>query len=125
MAYRKRLGDEGEKAAFEYIEKNGLEVIEKNYRCRFGEVDIIAKDGEYIAFIEVKTRTTDFFGMPCEAVNIKKQRSIIKSGLAYMRANHLKEAFIRLDIIEILGDIVNENLRVRSINHIKNAFEMR
>ena len=68
------IGIDGEKAAEKYLKDKNYKIIDTNFRTRFGEVDIIAKDGEFIVFVEVKTRGEKSFGNPMEAVNYDKQR---------------------------------------------------
>ena len=69
------VGLKGEDIAAKYLEKHKYKVIERNFACRFGEIDIIAQDGKFIVFIEVKRRKSLKFGRPCEAVDLKKQQT--------------------------------------------------
>ena len=78
------LGKEGEALAVSFCRKKGYRILEKNYRTVFGEIDIIARDGEMIVFIEVKTRTDDTFGYPFEAVDARKREKIRKVALCFM-----------------------------------------
>ena len=88
MTYNKRqIGTEKEKLAGAYLEKNGYEIIEYNFRCRQGEIDIVAKDGNYLVFTEVKFRSTTRLGSALEAVNYKKQCRICKVA-DYYRYKH-------------------------------------
>jgi putative endonuclease len=80
---RQRLGTEGESIAGGELEKLGYRVIERNYRTRFGEIDIVADDGGTIVFVEVKTKTSSDFGDPVEEVTLQKQRQIISMGEFY------------------------------------------
>ena len=82
-AENKKLGREGEKQAVKYLKKNGYKILEKNYRTRFGEVDVIARKGEVVAFIEVKTRLTDIFGSPSQAVTRERQIKYIQAAKFY------------------------------------------
>ena len=110
--HNKKLGEKGEKIARLYLEKNGWKILEKNYKTPFGEIDIIAEKGETVAFIEVKTRQSDIYGAPSEAVsNMRKQRYI--RGANYYFLNKIIDCTVRFDIIEVLKD---------ELNHIENAF---
>ena len=111
--HRKRLGDRGEKLAAKYLIRNGYEIVEKNYRSPYGEVDIIAKRGDILAFIEVKTRLTDTYGSPSEAVGSDHKRRYVRAAKSYISA-HGCDAVVRFDVIEIYRG---------EINHIENAFD--
>ena len=107
-----KLGKQGEKQAIKYLKQNGWKIIEKNYKNPFGEIDIIAKKGEIYAFVEVKTRLQDIFGMPSEAVTSSKKRRYIM-GANYYFANKIIAHTVRFDVIEIFKG---------RLNHIGNAF---
>ena len=112
------LGKNGERAASEYLQKKGYHILEHNFRNGRAEIDLIAKLEGVLIFVEVKTRKTEFFGFPEEAVNYRKEMNIRKCSSAYMNTiNHLGE--IRFDIISIIMD---EALNVKSIFHIEDAF---
>ena len=115
--YRKNLGKTGESLACEYLKCNKIKVLDKNYKNKIGEIDIIAKDGDTVAFVEVKTRSSYIFGTPAEAVNYKKQQKIIKTALKWMTDKNYEDD-IRFDVIEVL---INET-GAPDINYIKNAF---
>lgn len=103
MYYKKQLGNRGEDEATKYLTTNGYKIIERNFMCRQGEIDIIAKDirkNEYV-FIEVKTRTNFNYGKPVDAVNIEKQKHIAYATKYYIYKKHLENKFIRFDVIEI------------------------
>lgn len=115
MAENKRkIGAEYEKIAGAYLEKQGYEILEYNYGSRQGEVDIIAKDGEYLVFCEVKYRATQQSGHPSEAVNYKKQKALSKCALYYIMKKKIEEAPCRFDVISICGE---------KITLLKNAFD--
>ncbi len=97
----KILGREGEELAARFLEKEGYEIIETNYNCGFGEIDIIAKKGKELAFVEVKTRSQTFFGMPVESVNIPKQRHIYKVAEYYIYKTNAYNYEISFDVIEV------------------------
>lgn len=117
---KRKTGDWYEQMAVRYLETEGYEILERNYRCRFGEIDIVAKDGRgdnaSLVFVEVKYRSSLQFGSPFEAVNLKKQRTIIQTAKYYMKERTIgTDMGIRFDVVGILG---------RDIKLIKNAFGM-
>ena len=120
MASSKETGRAGEDAAVHYLRKNGYKIIERGYRCPFGEVDIIAsRKGEGLVFFEVKTRSTDTFGYPEEAVGPKKQRRLIRSSQCYINEQRLEGA-ARFDVLAV--EIEDGGYRVR---HIEDAFVLK
>lgn len=120
MKYNKLLGAFGENMACSYLEKNGYRILERNFSCKAGEVDIIAMEGDIIAFIEVKCRTGIGYGSPSEAVSYYKQNRIVKTALFFMTKYKIFDYMCRFDVIEVLTDGTTEDT---SINLIKNAFE--
>ncbi len=107
------MGRVGEKRAVEFLKKKGFKILKTNYKTVLGEIDIIAQDNEVIVFIEVKTRTSDVFGAPAEAVDKKKQEKYYKTATYYLQKEKKLDSECRFDVIEI------EN---GQINHIFNAF---
>lgn len=100
------LGIWGEKEAVKFLKKRKYKVIEQNYRCKLGEVDIIARHGAYLVFIEVKTRASNRYGLPVEAVDEAKQRKLILLAQYYQKAKGLLDMPIRFDVVQILGEEV-------------------
>ena len=113
--YKKFLGRAGEVKAAEFIKSKGYKIIKTNYKTALGEIDIIALDGDVLVFIEVKTRSSDEYGAPSEAVNIKKQEKYYKTATYYLQREKKLNSPCRFDVIEI------EN---GQINHIIDAFSM-
>lgn len=113
--HKKLLGKVGEKKAAEFLKKQGYKIIETNYKNALGEIDIIAKGGEYTVFIEVKTRSSEVFGAPSEAVDYRKQQKYIKVAKAYAVKKGLTDKPMRFDVIEIENE---------KINHILDAFSL-
>ncbi|MDE5722336.1 MAG: YraN family protein [Clostridia bacterium] len=109
---KKELGRGGEKQACKYLKKQGYKIVETNYKHPFGEADIIASKDGVLAFIEVKTRLSDIFGIPSEAVDYHKRRRYIQAAKYYF-LNREPDCTVRFDIIEIFRG---------QINHIENAF---
>ena len=106
--YKKTYGDDGENLAVAYLEQKGYQIVARNFRCRQGEIDIIAKDGMYLCFIEVKRRKNTTSGHPTEAISPNKIRHICKSALYYLQSSHLPESTaVRFDVIAIVGEEVS------------------
>ena len=103
-----------EDAAVKFLENNGVIILEKNYRCRLGEIDIIGIDNDALVFFEVKYRTGDMFGSPLEAIDVRKQRKIISVAKYYLAYKN-NDKFIRFDAIGIDRE---------KIDWVKNAFCM-
>ena len=101
MYERHELGKDGEEQATDYLKNKGYEIIERNYECRQGEIDIIAKDKEEYVFIEVKTRQNLHYGMPAEAVTPIKENHIWNASKYYIYSHSLENKFIRFDVIEV------------------------
>ncbi len=96
------LGEWGENLAAQFLKKKGYLIVERNFRCKMGEVDIIALDGAKLVFVEVKTRTSQAFGLPCEAVNKTKIQHIKRTANYYMAIHSSSYKDARIDVIEIL-----------------------
>lgn len=112
------LGKFGEDIATEFVSKKGYKIIERNFECKQGEIDIIALDKKELVFIEVKTRTDMSYGEAGEAVTIFKLKHLLNSIKYYIYKRNLQGEFIRIDVIEVY--VKNENIK---INHIKKAVE--
>ena len=110
---KRRVGFWGERRAVKYLKNVGYRILERNYRCSLGEVDIIAAKGEVVAFIEVKTRSDISFGQPNEAVTNERQNRYIRTAKYYF-SGKTPDCVVRFDIIEVLRG---------KINHIERAFE--
>ena len=121
----RQTGARYEQAAGAYLESLGYRILEYNYRCRQGEIDIIAKDGEYLVFCEVKYRTDLSNGLPEEAVDVRKQRVISKCALYYITVHGLSDVPCRFDVVGILGNREGEEASASSIHLYKNAFDYR
>lgn len=103
MNYKKIItGRRGEDIAAEHLAKHGYRIIERNYRCRQGEIDIIAMDAAALVFIEVKTRASDRFGPPAEAVDAGKQGRMAHAALKYMADKGLSETEARFDVVSVV-----------------------
>ena len=116
MAQHNELGKEGEEIATGYLANDGYKILERNWRYKKGEIDIICSKEDFIMFVEVKTRSTGFFGQPEEAVNKKKQRYLIQAADAYVNQKDILLE-VRYDIISI---IIHQ--KKQKIRHIQDAF---
>lgn len=111
---KRAIGSEYEKRAAAYLEQSGMCILEYNYRIRSGEIDLIARDGRYLVFVEVKYRANSHLGTPLEAVDARKQRTIIRTAQHYLlRHGYGMETQCRFDVVGICKDV---------ITHIENAF---
>lgn len=97
-----KLGRRGEDIAAGFLVKNGCAVLERNYRCRYGEIDIIALDHGVLCFVEVKTRSRKDYGLPCQAVDWKKEQHIKRCAYVYLQNRKKKYEDIRIDIVEVI-----------------------
>lgn len=111
----------GEEAAVAYLKKKRYKILDINFRCKIGEIDIVARDKSTIVFVEVKSRQSRQYGYPSQAVNYYKQRKVSKVALYYLQNKKLfnYDYNVRFDVVEIL-----EYLQDMKVNHIVNAFEL-
>lgn len=112
------VGKAGEEAAVQFLSQQGYRILERNYRCRFGEIDLIARDGKTLAFIEVKTRRSLRFGPAAAAVTRKKQRHLVKASLVYLSQKRLAHELCRFDVVTIEMDVQEPRIEL-----IKDAFQ--
>ena len=114
-----RFGKKSECIAVKHLKKRKYKILEENYRTKLGEIDIIAKDGDTIAFVEVKSKRSDHFGNPKGAVTPQKQRKISMVALQYLKATNQSHHKARFDVVAIR--LINNK---PNIELIKNAFEI-
>ena len=112
------VGRTGEDAAVQYLLQRGYYILERNYRCRFGEIDLVARDGDTLTFIEVKTRRSRTFGPAAAAVTHTKQRHLIKASQMYMVQHGKRDDLCRFDVVTI--DMDGQESRIELI---KDAFQ--
>ena len=119
MYVKQQLGQYGEEKACNYLETHNYKIIERNFRCRQGEIDIIAKDlsKNELVFVEVKTRLSFNYGTPSQSVTSIKQRHILNVAKYYLYKNSINDTFVRFDVIEVFV----KEFEFR-INHIKQIF---
>lgn len=114
MYARHILGKRGEDEAVRYLESKGYKILERNFLCRQGEIDIIALDEDYIVFVEIKSRTSTEYGLPSESVTERKIKHMTKAIQYYLYRRNLEKENIRVDVIEVY---VKEDKY--EINHLK------
>ena len=114
---RRRPGQTGEDMACAHLEERGLRVVKRNFRCRGGEIDVVARDGEVVVFVEVKERSSSSHGAAIEAVTPLKRRRLVRAARIYAAGHGLLEKPVRFDVVAI--DWGTDGPRVR---HEKGAF---
>ena len=117
---RLALGAWGEEQAVQYLRRQGMKILEQNFTTPVGEIDIIARDRKNLVFVEVKTRRSQAFGSPQEAVGLRKQRQIIRTAHWYLQNNPCGKYQPRFDVIAILCQS-GEDVQ---ITHISDAFNL-
>jgi len=113
-----QTGKEGERIAADYLKKNGYRIIETNFRCAIGEIDIIAREKDFLVFIEVKTRKSTELGFPEQAVGIKKQKKMSQLALWYLQKKNINNTASRFDVLAITMLPAGNEIKL-----IKNAFD--
>ncbi len=116
---KEELGRKGEDRALRFLKKKGYRIIEQNYVCKMGEMDIIAKEKDTLVFVEVKTRTSIAFGPPQLAVTPFKQRQLSKVALHFLKEKKLEDIKARFDVVAILLPPEEEKIEL-----IRNAFDL-
>jgi putative endonuclease len=115
---RQIVGKAGEEAALQYLCRHGYRIVERNYRCRFGEIDLIARDGSMLVFVEVKTRRTQMYGPAAAAVTHGKQQHLIKASQAYLMQRKMADELCRFDVVTVAIDVQPPHIEL-----IKDAFQ--
>lgn len=118
MSKRQDVGARGEKLAADYLKERGYKIIQRNFRCREGEIDIIAEKGDCLVFVEVRTKKNTAFGTPEESVTLSKREKLVSLANAYLQAYDKPPLAWRIDVVAVeLGP----NNRVSRLEHIENA----
>ena len=117
---KKELGRRGEELALRFLKKSGYKIIERNYVCKMGEMDIIAQEKDTLVFVEVKTRTSMDFGPPQLAVNPTKQMQLSKVALNFLKEKRLEDVKARFDVVAIVLKPAGEEVEL-----IKDAFDLK
>jgi putative endonuclease len=119
MSVRTVIGSEGERAAAEFLEARGYRILDRNYRTRLGEIDLVAEEGRILVFVEVKVRLNDRFGGPAAAITSAKQARIARLAQQYVMSRRLGERPCRFDVVLIWGD----DPKTRRIELLPGAFD--
>lgn len=116
----REIGKIGENAAVGFLRQGGYKILETNYRTPFGEIDIIARQRDFLTFIEVKTRASSSFGPPSLSITRRKQKNIIKNALSYLKRHGLVYSYWRIDVVSVNLD---RDKNIENIELIQNAVE--
>lgn len=119
--FNKDIGALGENISENYLKNLGYRILDKNFRCKCGEIDLIAINKGYICFVEVKTRYGINYGTPAESVTSSKQKKIYKTAQVYILMKNIIDYNFRFDVIEVL---LNSNNNDFLVNHIEDAFQI-
>ncbi len=111
-----RTGRRGEAQAENFLKKAGLKIVARNVRVGYDELDLIAKQGDTLIFVEVKTRANEDFGRPAAAVTRAKRKKLSRAAMHFLKKSKLRPPYIRFDVVEVIGD-------KPEIRHIQNAFQ--
>lgn len=115
-----KLGTLGENAACRMLESQGYRILERNYRCRYGEIDIVALDGDCTVFVEVRTKRSESFGSPEESLSRTKQRRLTTTALTYLQACEAPSVDWRIDLVSVRYSTGKQSPR---IDHVKYAVQ--
>jgi putative endonuclease len=114
---RIQVGQAGEKAARDHLEKIGYKIVQTNYRCPLGEIDIVARDNATLVIIEVRTKTGSAYGLPEESITAEKARRLRRLTLYYLQKIYGCEVACRIDLVAVM--LNRDDLSVRNLNHIR------
>ena len=115
----RRRGDLGDDAAARYLESRGYRVLERNWRYRQWELDLICRDGDTVVFVEVQTRAAKTMGIPADGLNRKKQARLVKAASQYLTRNNLWDEPCRFDLAAVIDTGTSMD-----VEHIENAFDL-
>lgn len=113
---KKTEGQRGEEIACQALKQQGYRILDKNFTCRHGELDIVAEDNDVLCFVEVKARSSEDYGLPEEAVTHWKKRKLLNTAFIYIEKKKIKDRDMRFDVISV-------DLRTRKARILKDAFE--
>ena len=119
----KEIGDRGEQLAAAYLQRQGFRILERQYHTKVGEIDIIARQGTLIVFVEVKTRRPTSYGKGAQSVDYRKQKRIAGAAFIYAQKEGLLHSHMRFDVIEVYATGALDGGDAR-ISHYENAFEV-
>ncbi len=114
---RQKLGRLGERLASDSLEERGYRIIERNFRCRSGEIDLVAEEGQDLVFVEVKTRRGTAYGLPEEAVNSRKARKLQEVACCYLELHNLPDCSWRIDVVAVQFTSLGKLEEIRVYQH--------
>lgn len=117
---RRDIGILGEKLARDFLKKKGYNILKTNFRCQFGEIDIIARKKEYLVFIEVRTKTNSNFGHPEESITLAKKKKLVASALLYLSAQQIATVLWRIDFVAVELNQKDKPVRIELFENIVN-----
>ena len=115
----KAFGNKGERLAARFLRRKGFKILARQYATRWGEIDLIALDGETVVFVEVKSRRSQAAGHPVEAITYDKQKKLTRMALAYLKRHGLLENSARFDVVAVLWP---DGAKQAEVQHYQNAF---
>lgn len=118
---KRDVGQKGEQIALKYLKSKGYKILETNYRCQLGEIDIIARNKRDLVFLEVRSKMSEDFGLPRESITYRKQQRLMKIALSYLQHKELTNQNYRFDVVEVILDTTG---RRKSIELIPNALPL-
>ncbi len=118
---RQQVGHAGETAACSYLRRRGYRITETNFRCPYGEIDLIAFQGGLLVFVEVRTRTGSSFGTPAESITGEKIKHLKKTAHYYMQSHYGRELACRFDLIAVL--LERGSMALANLRHYRNIVE--
>jgi putative endonuclease len=115
---RRGFGLEGEDATAKLLESQGYAIRSRNFRCRYGELDLVAEKDDILCFVEVRMRSSAIWGDPSNSISWSKQRRVVKAALHYLLAYGLRNKMVRFDVVSVIG-----RGRDAVLEHLPNAFD--
>lgn len=122
MSYEKEIGRIGEQLVADWLKAKGNIIVKQNFRCDFGEIDIVAENPKTVIFVEVKTRKENSLTAPKDAVDFNKQRKIAATAKVFLKQAFLSDMNYRFDVAEVTYRVAEDETLKYSLNYIKNAF---
>ncbi|MEO2204085.1 YraN family protein [Paenibacillus pabuli] len=117
---RQQKGKLGEEAACSWLREHGYQIIKQNWRCRRGEIDIIASQGDLLVFVEVRSRSgAGNYGTPQESVDVRKMQQVRSTAAVYLQQSRERELQVRFDVVAVMLDVAGQ---IGTVDHIENAF---
>ncbi len=124
MPNTKTIGNRAEDNALKYLQNQGLNLVERNYNCKCGEIDLIMTDNNIIVFVEVRYRKSSYYGSGAETVDFRKQKKLLASATHFLQNKRMQDRICRFDVISVCqGQTVNNIIEDFQLNWIQDAFQ--